>query len=279
MQRLWHQKLLRYAPDWKSSGDEVRHSRIFGWLSNNTLACGREREVLERLQRSRVTILGVGGLGSHVVWNLAACGVGELHLVDGDRIELSNLNRQTLFTSEDVGRYKVDVAAEYLLRLNPQLRVRKTCAFVRSVDEIADAIQGSDHVVRAIDTPLESATLVNKACVRMRIPYTGAGFFSQGSTLGPTVIPGVSSCLACHYIDEGVRVDIDTFGSIAPQISATSGLLANEVVTCLGGLGTAKSINRLIWIDFPELNMRFQELQRDENCSVCGKVASERLVS
>lgn len=155
VQRLWHQKHLRYATEWVSSGDEVRHSRIFGWLTNNTRALGREREVLERLQRSRVTILGIGGLGTHAVWNLAACGVGELHLVDGDVIELSNLNRQNFFTSQDVGRYKVDVAAEFLQRFNPQLKVRKTCAFLRSVDELADAIRGSDHVVRALDTRLK----------------------------------------------------------------------------------------------------------------------------
>jgi molybdopterin/thiamine biosynthesis adenylyltransferase len=279
LQRLWHQKLLRYAADWECAGDQARHSRIFGWMSNNTLACGRELAVLERLQRSRVTVLGIGGLGTHVVWNLAACGVGELHLVDGDTLELSNLNRQTFFTAQDVGRFKVDVAAEYILRLNPQIKVRKTCAFLRSADELADAIKGSDHVVRALDTPVEVPVMVNEACVRMRIPYTGAGFFGQGSTVGPTVIPGVSSCLACHNSDDGVRVDRGTFGSIAPVISSTAGFLANEVVTCLGGIGTAKSINRLIWIDAPELNFRFQDLEHDENCSVCGTVALKRLVS
>jgi hypothetical protein len=62
-------------------------------------------------------------------------------------------------------------------------------------------------------------------------------------------------------------------------ISSTAGFLANEVVTCLGGIGTAKSINRLIWIDAPELNFRFQDLEHDENCSVCGTVALKRLVS
>lgn len=119
--------------------------------------------------------------------------------------------------------------------------------------------------------------MVNEACVRMGIPYTGAGFFGQGSTVGPTVIPGVSACLSCNYIDDGTRVDRETFGSIAPVISSTAGLLVNEVITCLAGLGTVKSINRLIWIDAPELDFRFQEIKRDENCSVCGTAIPKRL--
>jgi molybdopterin/thiamine biosynthesis adenylyltransferase/Zn-dependent protease len=276
LQQLWHHKYLRYSAEWECSGEDIRYSRLLGWMSMNRIANGGERDVLERLKRARVTILGVGGLGTHVAWNLAACGVGELHLVDGDCVELSNLNRQLFFVPEDVGRRKVDVAAEALLRFNPQLKIQKTFGYVQSVGDIVNAVRGSNHVVRAVDTPADVALLVNEACVRLKIPYTGAGFFAQGTVMGPTVIPGVSSCFACNSSGD-LSFDRGNFGTIAPLVTATAGLLSNEVVICLGGIGTAKSINNLVWTDAPELNVRFQEVKRNENCPICGTIAMKRI--
>jgi molybdopterin/thiamine biosynthesis adenylyltransferase len=214
-------------------------------------------------------VLGVGGVGSNVALNLAACGIGELHLVDGDSIELTNLNRQLLYRPSDVGRSKIDVASERLQHFNPSVRVRTTNAFLNSVSDVTKAIQGADFVIRALDTPEEAQIWVNEACVRSGIPCTGAGFLPQGAIVGPTVIPGKTACLACHQTGLP-RVDRGIGGTFAPIVAVTAGILANEVITYLGELGKVRTTSGMLLIEAPMFTTHFQEITRDKDCLLCG---------
>jgi molybdopterin/thiamine biosynthesis adenylyltransferase/Zn-dependent protease len=278
LQRLWHEKHLRYASDWEIADEDVRYGRQFGWLSMNAKVRGKEAEVLARLRSASVAILGVGGLGTHVAWNLAACGVGELHLVDGDIIELTNLNRQLFYTPADIGRRKVDVAAERIAQFNPETRVRTTHKYLVSLEDFYEIIKGSTFVVRAVDTPRESLAWVNEACVRSGIPYSGAGFFPQGTICGPTVLPSQSSCLACNAPAVAPRFDRGTGGTLAPLVFTTAGVLASEVITYLGGLGEVRSVGRMLAINAPSLNFTYQDVPRNANCPVCGP-GNERMTA
>ncbi len=269
LQRLWHAKHLRYSTDWEIAKQDERYSRQQGWMSFNAQARGAEHSVLKRLRASKVTVLGAGGVGSNVALNLAACGIGELHLVDGDRVELTNLNRQLLYTPADVGRAKVEVAAERIQTFNPEVRVRTTNMFLYSVDDVKKAIQGSDFVIRAIDTPEEAQIWVNQACVQLNIPCTGAGFLPQGAIVGPTVVPGKTACLECHQ-NALPRVDRGIGGTLAPIVAVTAGVLANEVVAYLGDIGKARTASGMLLIEAPTFTVRFQEILRDDKCEVCG---------
>jgi molybdopterin/thiamine biosynthesis adenylyltransferase len=271
IQRLWHDRHLRYTSEWELAEENVRYSRQLGWLSMNTKVRGKEAEVLARLRQSSVTVLGVGGLGTHVAWNLAACGVGELNLVDGDTIELSNLNRQLFYTPADIGLRKVDVAAERLLQFNPQMRIRKTHMFLESLEDIAGIIEGSDFVIRAIDSPQESMAWVNEACINAGIPYSGAGFFPQGTIVGPTVIPGETACLACNAPATTPRFDRGTGGTLAPLVFTTAGILASETINFLGKLGSVQTAGRMLTINAPALNFTFSDVRRNEQCPLCGR--------
>lgn len=276
LQRLWHDRHLRYSSDWDVPVENVRYSRQLGWFSMNTAARGKESAVQSRLRNASITILGVGGLGTHVAWNLAACGVGSLHLVDGDLIELTNLNRQLFYTPAEIGQRKVDVAAQRLVEFNPELRVTKTHKYLQSPDDILEVIEGTTFVVRALDSPQEALAWVNEACIRLGIPYSGAGFFPQGTIVGPTVIPGVSSCLACNQQATTPRFDRATGGTLAPLVSATASLLAAEVVTYLGELGTVQTAGRMIAISAPTLAFNVLDAPRNEHCPVCGRVEQRR---
>lgn len=276
LQRLWHDRQLRYASEWEIPEEHIRYSRQLGWFSMNTAARGKEAEVQSRLRNASVTILGVGGLGTHVAWNLAACGIGELHLVDGDTIELTNLNRQLFYTPDDIGRRKVDVAAERILQFNPQLRVRKTHKYLQNREDILETIKGSTFVVRALDSPPDALAWVNELCVGLGIPYSGAGFFPQGTIVGPTMIPGESSCLACNARALPPRFDRATGGTLAPLVFATSGLLASEVVTYLGRLGRVQTAGRMLVINAPTLTFSFQEAPLNGQCTVCGQEERSR---
>jgi molybdopterin/thiamine biosynthesis adenylyltransferase len=273
VQRLWHERHLRYTSEWDVPEENTRYARQLGWFSMNRQARGKEGEVQKRLRDASVTILGVGGLGTHVAWNLAACGIGELHLVDGDTIEMTNLNRQLFFTPADIGKRKVDVAAERLRAFNPGLRVRTTHKYLTSAQDFYDAVKGSSFAVRAVDSPPESIEWLNEACIPQGIPYSGAGFFSQGTVVGPTVIPFESPCVACNMPASAPRFDRGTGGTLAPVVFTTAGLLANEVVTYLGKLGTPQTIGRLLSINAPDLAFTFRDVPRNENCPSCGREA------
>lgn len=268
IQRLWHSRHLRYSSAWNIEGEDERYSRQLGWLSFTASVRGSERDVLARLRKSRVTVLGVGGVGSNVALNLAACGVGELHLVDGDVIELTNLNRQLLYSPLDVGRAKVEVAADKLRFFNPEVRVRTTRAYLNSVADVADAIRGADFVIRALDTPNEMQIWVNEACVRGGIPSLGAGFLPQSAIIGPMVVPGKTVCLACGQtalpnVDRGIG------GTLAPLVAITAGIMANEIVVFLGQLGKVRTMSGMLLIEAPTFQARFQEMSRDPACPVC----------
>jgi molybdopterin/thiamine biosynthesis adenylyltransferase len=273
IQRLWHERQIRYSTEWDVTEENVRYSRQLGWFSMNRAARGKETEVQKRLRDASVTILGVGGLGTHVAWNLAACGIGELHLVDGDTIELTNLNRQLFFTPADIGHRKVDVAAERLKQFNPSLCVRTTHKYLRTPEDFYDASKGSTFVVRAVDTPDESIVWLNQACIPLGIPYIGAGFFPQGTIVGPTVIPWESACVVCNLPATTPRFDRGTGGTLAPLVFATAGLLANEVITFLGKLGTVQTIGRMLSINAPDLRFSFTDVPRNEDCPMCGREA------
>jgi molybdopterin/thiamine biosynthesis adenylyltransferase/Zn-dependent protease len=273
IQRLWHERHLRYTTDWAVPEENVRYTRQLGWFSMNRQVRGKEGEVQKRLRDASVTILGVGGLGTHVAWNLAACGVGELHLVDGDTIELTNMNRQLFYTPADIGQRKVDVCAERLRQFNPGLRVRTTHKYLLTPDDFYEAVKGSSFAVRAVDSPPESIAWLNDACIPLGIPYSGAGFFSQGTVVGPTVIPWESSCVACNAPAVAPRFDRGTGGTLAPLVFTTAGLLANEVITYLGKLGTVQTIGRILSINAPDLGFTFRDVPRNENCPSCGREA------
>jgi adenylyltransferase/sulfurtransferase len=146
----------------------------------------------ERLKRARVAIAGAGGLGSAVALYLAAAGIGTIGLIDHDEVRLTNLNRQILHWTGDVGRKKVDSAAEKLKDLNPWTEI---VAVDRMITEknVADLLSDFDGVVDALDN-LQTRFLLNKAALDHGIPlFHGAVRSFEGRVM--TVIPGETACL------------------------------------------------------------------------------------
>jgi molybdopterin/thiamine biosynthesis adenylyltransferase len=279
IQRLWGLRHLRYTSDWEPIEGNARYSRQLGWLSMNAGVRGSEAAILDRLKAKTITILGVGGVGTHVAWNLAACGIGELHLVDGDTVEMSNLNRQLFYTPQDVGRPKVEVTAERLKQFNPDLKVRTTKMYLNGVSDIAKAIHRSDYVVRSLDSPAEIMTWVNEACLKAGIPSLGGGFFAQGAIVGPTVIPGETACLACNASSALPTVDRGTGGTFAPVVTTCAGLISGEVVAYLGKLGKVRTAGAIMLIEAPTFSINFSSIQKNENCRACGQAQARAVTA
>lgn len=218
----------------------------------------------ERLKASKVAVVGLGGLGCPASLYLAAAGVGTLVLMDGERFELSNLNRQVLGWSEDVGRLKAESAAEKLRALNPNVNVETVC---ERVDEgnAAEVLSDSDAVVDAMDN-WRTRFLLNRVCVEQRKPLIHAGvsgFYGQALT----IIPGEGPCLRCLLPE--TPPEVPRF----PVLGTTPGLFAMiqamETFKVLLGIGEPL-VGRMLLFDGMDASFTMVEVNRSETCTVCG---------
>lgn len=150
-----------------------------------------------RLKASRVTVLGLGGVGSAAAMNLAASGIGELHCVDHDTVELSNLNRQLLFTEEDIGQRKSDAAVRRLRSLNSDITVTGENVFLDGPETVTAAAGKCDVIALCADEPRGSIqTWVNTAAYASGLPWLAAGYVGPKFSMS-CHIPGRTACRWC----------------------------------------------------------------------------------
>jgi len=220
----------------------------------------------EKLKRAKVFIAGAGGLGSAAATYLTAVGVGMLRIVDHDRVELSNLNRQVLHWQEDIGKGKGDSAARKLGKLNPEVKIEAIDEMITEAN-IYQLVAGFDLIVDAMDN-LPTRYLLNKVAVEKNIPlFHGAVHGFEGRAL--TVIPGETACLWCVY--RGVTLE-GKFPVVGVTPAVIGCIQATEVIKYIVGIGQLLT-NRLLVYD--GLNMKFAEfkLKKDPNCPHCGELA------
>jgi len=198
----------------------------------------------EKLKRTSVFIAGAGGLGSVVSIYMATAGFGKITIVDCDSVELSNLNRQILHRSDDVGRNKAESAFETLSSINPEIEVD---ALVETIDEdnIDRLLCGSDLIMDAMDN-FPTRYLLNKAAQQKRIPlFHGAISGWQGQAT--TIIPGMTACLRCLFPRAPTA-------SIFPAIGSTCGVIGSiqvtEAVKYTLALGELLQNRLLLWDGF-----------------------------
>ena len=219
----------------------------------------------EKLKRTRVFIAGTGGLGSPAAIYLTAAGVGKICVVDHDRVELSNLNRQILHWDEDVGKKKAASATEKLKKLNHDLEIE---AIEETITEanVFQLIANFDLIVDAMDN-LPTRYLLNKAAIEKNIPFFhGAVYGFEGRAM--TIIPGKTACLRCVY--RGV-IPKEKFPVIGVTPAVIGCIQATEVIKYIVGIGELLK-NRLLIYD--GLDMKFTEfkVKKDPQCEHCGHV-------
>jgi adenylyltransferase/sulfurtransferase len=217
----------------------------------------------EKLKNARVIIAGTGGLGSPISFYLAAAGVGTLRIIDNDRVELSNLNRQILHWDKDIGKEKAKSAQEKLSQFNKHVKIETINATINE-NSIAGLVDGFDVIVDAMDN-MPTRFLLNKAAIEHKIPFIhGAVSGLEGRAM--TVIPGKSACIRCIYHGMPPKVKFPVLGT-SPAIIGS--IQATEVIKYITGIGTLLT-NRLLIYD--GLNMKFTELNvvRNINCEHCG---------
>ncbi len=223
----------------------------------------------EKLTEAKVLIIGAGGLGSPAALYLAAAGIGKIGIADSDIVGLSNLQRQLMHTTSDLGRPKVESAKETLQQINPDVSIQTYNEFISS-DNIAGIIADYDFVLDCTDN-FEAKFLINDACVIADKPFTHAGVTGfQGQLM--TVIPHETSCYRCIFQappPEGAVpscAEAGIIGAAAGVVGSLQALEAIKYITGAGDLLTGKLLT------FDALTMKFRTVKlppRGSGCAVC----------
>ena len=218
---------------------------------------------------SSVLVVGAGGLGSPVLQYLAAAGVGTLGIVDDDVVELSNLQRQTIHRTEDVGRPKVDSAAEFIEALNPEITVVRHEVRL-DPENVIGLVTDYDVVVDASDN-FPTRFLLNDVCTLAGVPLShGAIYRFEGQI---TTFDGGQPCYRCLFPEappEGVAPDCATAGVLGILPGTVGAIQATEVVKLILGEGETL-VGRLLVYDASDMTFETIRLEANPNCPVCGE--------
>lgn len=228
----------------------------------------------QRLSQARALLVGLGGLGSPAALYLAAAGVGELALCDDDSVELHNLQRQVVHTTDTLGWQKTESAAAHLARINPHCRTVQHGRI--AADNVQALVAAADVVVDGSDN-YASRHLINRACVEQRTPLVSgavAGFDGQATVFD--VRRADSPCYSCLFPespecpeDAAADVPCALLGVFAPLAGIIGALQAAEAVKSLLALDGGTLIGRLLLVDGRAMRWRDIRLPRDPNCPVC----------
>jgi adenylyltransferase/sulfurtransferase len=219
----------------------------------------------ERLKKAHIFIAGAGGLGSPVSLYLAVAGVGTITIVDMDRVDQTNLNRQILHFDRDIGKKKTASAEEKLREINPDIMIH---AIDVKIDETnaADLVRGADGIVDALDN-YPTRYLLNEVAIVKKIPlFHGGirGFYGQATT----IIPGMTPCLKCIFPKPPPQ-------EVFPVVGATAGFIgtvqANEVLKYLLGIGELLTGRLFIW-DGMQAQVDEIRVERNQSCEACGGI-------
>lgn len=223
-----------------------------------------------KLLAGSVLIVGVGGLGCPAALYLAAAGIGKLGLVDSDRVDLTNLQRQILYRTPDIGQPKMQMAQSSLKAMNPDLvlEIHETRLMAHNAPEI---IRGYDVVLDGTDN-FPAKYLLNDACVLLGKPLVHAGIFRfEGQLL--VIKPGESPCYRCLHPDpppEGWVPSCQEAGILGSVAGVMGVLQATEAIKLLCGIGRPLT-GQLLLYDALETEFRRIRIRKDPACAICGE--------
>jgi adenylyltransferase/sulfurtransferase len=228
---------------------------------------------METIMNTTVAMLGAGGLGSPALRLLAAIGFGRIRIIDRDIVELSNIQRQTVFNTKDIGKPKAEAAAENLELMNPEVQFDPICVSVDDENAV-DVLKGVDIIVDGLDS-FKARRAVNQASLSLKIPYVFAGAVEYYANL-TTFIPGTTGCLNCLMGDaqDNPENTCARVGVSPMLLSVAAAIEVNEALKL--ALGRESDLaNRLMTIDTSTLSFDFFDIGKAADCDVCSSPQKE----
>lgn len=223
----------------------------------------------KKLLNGKVLIIGAGGLGSPAALYLAAAGVGTIGIADADVVDLSNLQRQVIHATADIGKPKVESARESMLAINPDIQVNTYHDFV-AADNVDELIADYDFILDGTDN-FPAKFLINDACVMQKKAFSHAGIIRfQGQLM--TYVPGEGPCYRCVFKEPPPKDAVPTCkqaGVIGAMAGVIGCLQAMEAVKYLTGAGELLT-GKLLTYDALTMNFHTVKLPKNDHCAVCG---------
>ncbi|MDW6002245.1 HesA/MoeB/ThiF family protein [Vibrio mangrovi] len=260
-----------------------RNIEFFGSISSYG---NNKFEYQKKIRDSKVCLLGCGGLGTHILLDLAAIGFNNITIVDFDKIELSNLNRQILYKEEDIAKIKVHQAKKRICDFNSSININAIETRIDSQEKIESIIDGHDIVICVADKPRNYLIdWLNAACVNKNIPYINGGLDVRRAIFY-SVIPNESGCVECwkkslaehneaaaSVIDLDKKLDID-YDIPAPAmvtlVAVTAGCMVSEALKIITGIQPPELTNKLKEFRFDDINISTcEKWERHQNCHIC----------
>jgi molybdopterin/thiamine biosynthesis adenylyltransferase len=271
-------------PNNLSEYETLRWSRNIEFFGAYSYAKSNKYEQQEKLKSTKVTLLGLGGVGSHILYSLAALGIQNFRIVDFDKVELSNLNRQILYDEADIGQFKSIAAKNKILKFAPNANIEVFNKKISGINEIEEIIKDQDIVINAADQPrAKIIDWVNAACVKENVPFL-CGALDSKWAICYTIIPGKTGCIECwksgakstglvfqDLIDKpGFVSAVSPNVTIVPFVSIVSGLLVTELIKIVTNIAEPKSLGRLCAFDFDTVTLsEVEKWSKNPSCFLC----------
>ncbi|MHA2141116.1 MAG: HesA/MoeB/ThiF family protein [Candidatus Thorarchaeota archaeon] len=221
-----------------------------------------------KLSQTTVTMVGAGGIGSPVLRLLASAGFGRIRIIDGDIVELSNIQRQNIYNTRDIGKNKAECAAANLALLNPEIEYEPIVQDV-DISSIEELLEGTDVIVDGLDS-FQARHAVNEASISLEMPYIFAGAVEYFANLS-SFVPGKTGCLNCVMgaAKDNPNSTAAKIGVSPELLSIVAGIEAREAI--LVSLKRKANLEgKLMTIDISTLSFDVFEIARSETCHVCG---------
>jgi len=218
----------------------------------------------EKLKQSHVVVAGLGGLGCAASLYLTCSGVGHVTLIDCDRVELSNLNRQVLHYEEDIGERKPFSVAQKLAKLNSSIEVTPVCKKITE-HNAREVVKGANLVIDGMDN-FKTRFILNKACVAEGIPFIHGGVHGLFGEI-TTILPGKTPCLSCIFPEVPHRKGSFPVFGVTPALIAI--LQVTEAIKLLAGFGSLLT-GKMLFFNGETMDFTFCNLVKNPDCKVCG---------
>jgi thiazole/oxazole-forming peptide maturase SagC family component len=241
----------------------------------------------ELLKDAKVVVLGLGGVGSHVLTSLVAAGVGTMVGADSTNVERLDINLGTFYTMEDLGKTKRETVRDRVAKLNPYVDFKALDIEINEVEDLLDIISGCNLLLLTADCfPLSTCRIVDKACLERRVTWLQAYIDGLVGVVGPTIIPYQTACYTCYELRKKANLDFReentalekyllenpniSYSGLKSMATVVGGLAALEAVKVLTGFSYPVTYGRLLKIDFLSFDVTPHEILKIPRCPSCG---------
>ncbi len=237
-------------------------------------------EYQQRLSSAHVVVIGIGGFGSHVLCGLCYLSVGNITIVDFDRVQPSNLNRQILFDETHLGRLKTEAAQERCQAINSSINYRFINQKITGAEDFVSLIQDGDLVVMTADSPRQKIfSWMNQASFATNTPvlYT-LGISPESVKIGPLVVPGQTPCFDCAMPSKFLDADKEPartlnqqyrHGSIEPYLMTGAGLMLNEITAHLTQIRPCRLHGAMLSLNMHTYESLIHQISPQKGCRCC----------